>query len=260
MMIEATVQGFGSGTQAITVAFVFLFALSTGVGLWLRKNDVDQITSAQNARQTERNAIARELHDVVAHHMTGIVLQAQAAKLVLPDDTATAVECLDQIEASVRRGLDSIRSVVGSLRTVEHVPYAPVATIDDIRALAGNDGVGPEVTVHISPEVERLPDALIAAIHRIGLEAVSNAKRHASGASGVDVRVEVDETDPTSPEAVVSVVNDGAFVVRRGSGFGLTGIDERVNELGGSFTAGPRPGGGWALEARLAAPRLAARR
>jgi signal transduction histidine kinase len=123
----------------------------------------------------------------------------------------------------------------------------PSASIDDVRELGTNtNGAGLPVSVEIATGVELLTGSVVAAIHRIAQEAVSNANRHAVDASGIDVSVRVVDDD-----ALVVVSNDGAITSHRRNGFGLIGIDERVRELGGTCTAGPQVGGGWSVAACL---------
>jgi signal transduction histidine kinase len=223
------------------------FAATIATGVHSRSIAQRRAEHARATRQSERDAIARELHDLVAHHVTGIVVQAQAARLVAatrPDVTASA---LSSIERAGADALSSMRGMVGALRADwGDAPIAPTATLDDIRELATSDGVALPVVVSLDSAAERLPSSVMASLHRIAIEALTNARRHGAGATTVDVAV------ACGPQHVtLSVTNDGAVVTDRQQGFGLVGIAERIAALGGQFEAGPRPTGGWAVTAVL---------
>jgi len=223
------------------------FAVTIATGVYMRSIEQRRAEVARATRQSERDAIARELHDVVAHHVTGIVVQAQAARLVAaarPDVTANA---LSSIERAGADALSSMRAMVGALRADPgDAPIAPTATLDDIRQLATPASVALPVVVSLDSAAERLPSSVIASLHRIAIEALTNARRHGTGATTVDVAV------ACGPQHVtLSVTNDGAVVTDRQQGFGLVGIAERVAALGGQFEACPRPTGGWAVTAVL---------
>jgi signal transduction histidine kinase len=223
------------------------FAVTVTTGVYARSVEQRRAEDARATRQSERDAIARELHDLVAHHVTGIVVQAQAARLVAaarPDVTANA---LSSIERAGADALSSLRAMVGALRADRgDAPIAPTATLDDIRQLGTSDGIALPVVVSLDAAAERLPGSVMASLHRIAIEALTNARRHGAGATTVDVAV------ACGPEQVtLSVTNDGTVVTARRPGFGLVGIAERVAALGGRFEAGPRATGGWAVTAVL---------
>jgi signal transduction histidine kinase len=228
------------------------FAVTVTTGVYARSIEQRRAEDARATRQSERDAIARELHDVVAHHVTAIVVQAQAARLVAaarPDVTASA---LSSIERAGADALNSMRAMVGALRADRgDAPIAPTATLDDIRHLATSGSIAPRVVVSVDPAAEQLPSSVVASLHRIAIEALTNARRHGTGATTVEVAVGCGPRHVT-----LSVMNDGAVVTDRPQGFGLVGIAERVAALGGQFEAGPRPTGGWAVEAVLPTSRL----
>ncbi len=233
----------------MTVVFGLGVAVAAGVGLYLRWIDADRRRDLDSVRQDERLAIARELHDVVAHYVTGIVVQAQAAQEVWADQPDKAREALVQIEAAGGEALGSMRRLVGSLRGGEDGPLAPAATIDDLRSLAARStAVGLPVRLHLDG-LDELPAEVAPSIHRVVGEAIANAQRHATGATGVDVRLTAQDDELT-----VTVDDDGtaARAPRSGGpGYGLIGMAERTEALGGHFEAGPVGGGGWRIEARL---------
>ena len=229
------------------VASTAPFAIGAVLGGWLRRLDEERETATHAARQDERLALARDLHDLTAHHMAGIALHAQAAQLHLDDDPATARTSLVEIERSVRDALESVRSVVGSLRDGP-AERAPAPDVADLLALEANgDRTGPAVRMDVSPTTATLPAPVRTALHRVALEAIANARRHATGATCASVRVGVEHG-----QAVVEAVDDGrpAGGTTHG-GYGLVGISERVAALGGSVTYGPAATGGWRLVARI---------
>jgi signal transduction histidine kinase len=233
----------------MTIVFGLGMAVAAGVGLYLRWIDADRRRDLDRVRQDERLAIARELHDVVAHYVTGIVVQAQAAQEVWADRPEQAVDALGQIEAAGVEALGSMRRLVGSLRGADEGPLAPAATIDDLRSLAArSSAVGLPVRLHLDG-LEELPSEVAPSIHRVVGEAITNAQRHATGATAVDVRISARDGELTV------VVDDDGNAARstrpNGAGYGLTGMAERTEALGGRFEAGPTEGGGWRIEARL---------
>jgi signal transduction histidine kinase len=225
-------------------------AAAVGAGLYLRRVDDSQIQRTLQARHDERLAIARELHDVVAHHVTGIVVQAQAAKMVVdtrPDATAAA---LGAIENAGAEALTAMRRMVGALREEDAAaPISPAATLDDLRVIAERTtSLGLPVRLHIDGDSAHLPTELAVSIHRVVREALTNAQRHAVGATLVDVAVVI------GAELVRVVVRDNGHAGRPSkdrSGFGITGMAERVSALGGRFRAGPLKSGGWQILAEL---------
>jgi signal transduction histidine kinase len=223
------------------------FAVTVTTGVYARSVEQRRTEYARATRQSERDAIARELHDLVAHHVTGIVVQAQAARLVAAERPDVTADALSSIERAGADALSSLRAMVGALRADRaDAPIAPTATLDDIRQLGTSDGIALPVVVSLDAAAERLPGSVTASLHRIAIEALTNARRHGAGATTVDVAV------ACGPQQVtLSVTNDGAVVTARRPGFGLVGIAERVAALGGRFEAGPRPTGGWAVTAVL---------
>ena len=212
------------------------------------------ITSRQRqegqVRLREREQLARELHDTVAHHVSGIVIQAQAGQAVAAADPARAAEVLGVIETAATRALAEMRAIVGILRDGAEAERAPVPGVGALRALVADPDARPPVTLTLEGELEHLDPAIDAAVFRLVQESLTNARRHAHHATHVDVRVQRDER-----RVRVSVVDDGRTNARAGDGgFGLTGMAERAALLGGTFAAGPRPEGGWAVTAELPYP------
>ncbi|KAB1916513.1 sensor histidine kinase [Micromonospora noduli] len=199
----------------------------------------------------ERTRIARELHDVVAHHMSLIAVQAETAPYRLTDVPAPAAAEFVAIAASARDALTDMRRLLGVLRSETSGPQtAPQPDLTDLGAMVdAARRAGLPVTLDAEPvDDDRVPAPVGLAAYRIVQEGLANAARHAAGAavrvtvrvgrSGLGVRVENSPAD-------VRPTDDG------GSGHGLTGMRERATSLGGTFTAGPLPDGGYAVAAEL---------
>lgn len=200
-------------------------------------------------RNQERVALARELHDIVAHHVSAIAVQAQAGGAVAGTQPEKAVEVLAAIESEASRTLAEMRSMVRVLREEDAVAYAPQPGVADLAALARDDAM-PTVEVSLDESSTGLAGPVDAAVYRLAQESLTNALRHARGATRVriDVRREGDAVR-------LRVTDDGQ--TDSGSvpapGFGLTGMAERAQLLGGALSAGPAPEGGWVVEAMLPA-------
>ena len=194
----------------------------------------------------EREQLARDLHDTVAHHVSAIAIQAQAGTAVASTDPDAAAEVLRIIEGEASRTLDEMRSMVRVLRRDEHASRAPSPGIADLRRLAGPDAGGPVVDVQLTGEVDAVPPTVAAAVYRLAQESVTNARRHARNASRVDVRVDADHAGIR-----LEVRDDGEPVASAPPGYGITGMIERASLLGGTCAAGAAPGGGWAVTAVL---------
>lgn len=241
---------------------LFLLLVSVAAGLYFRARDRERnqtvkaaVTSAQ---QGERMALARELHDVVAHHVTGIVVQAQAALMVAGKNPEVAVPALEKIERSGTEALTAMRTLVGSLRdgtaawTAGNTDMAEQATTDlagDLEGLAENFA-GPPVELDLKLPDE-LPHEVGRSVLRLVQESLTNVGKHAPDASAV--RVLVAETP--SDTLHVRVTDDGSHrpvnPAGGSGGYGLVGMRERVELLGGRFDAGPSGYVGWSVEAWL---------
>jgi signal transduction histidine kinase len=208
---------------------------------------------ARAAVGEERARIARELHDVVTHHVNLVVLQAMAASAQLDRDPEEVREPLRVIERSGREALTELRRLLGVLRDEDgERPLAPQPGVTDVEALVGSARkAGLSVGLAVSGTPRRLPAGLALTVYRIVQEALTNAARHASG-SRVGVRLRYE------PEALdVAVVDTGGAPVEQGAppgGRGLLGMRERVAVFAGTLETGPAPDGGFAVHARLPLP------
>ncbi|UOQ90156.1 histidine kinase [Agromyces endophyticus] len=234
---------------------VAVATLTCTLGVAFRWRAGSRARELDRARLLEREQLARDLHDTVAHHVSAIAIQAQAGTAVARADPAAAAEVLRVIEIEASRTLDEMRAIVRVLRRPDSAAsgrdaapaadLAPLPGIADLRALAAGDG-SPVVDVQLEGDVDALPPVVAATVFRLAQEGVTNARRHARGATRVDVRVLAD-----ADGVRLSVQNDGEPEASAQPGFGLTGMAERAALLGGTCQAGPAPRGGWAVTANL---------
>jgi signal transduction histidine kinase len=201
---------------------------------------------AERAAAAERDRIARELHDIVAHHLSVMVLQAAGARA----SGKAADSALEKIEHSGRQALSETRRLLGVLRDPDDdYGLAPQPGISELAALADSvRTAGLQVNLAINGDQGALPGAVGVSAYRIVQEALTNVLKHA-GPARADVTV-----DCTGKAVAIEVTDDGAgppAVSAHAAGQGLAGIRERVAIFGGELHAGPRPGGGFAVRARL---------
>jgi signal transduction histidine kinase len=207
---------------------------------------------ARAAVAEERARIARELHDVVTHHVNLVVLQAMAASGMLDRDPERVREPLQVIERSGREALTEMRRLLGVLREDDaERPLRPQPGVEDVDTLVSSArDAGLSVGLAVSGTPRRLPAGLALTVYRIVQESLTNAARHAAGSRvGVSLRYEPDAVD-------VAVVDEGGRArddVPRG-GRGLLGMRERVAAFAGTLETGPAEGGGFAVHARLPVP------
>ncbi len=225
---------------------VFLFAAALGAAIRyrtkIRIRDIDQ------AKAREREQLARELHDTVAHHVSGIAIQAQAGRAVAATDPQRAIEALATIEGAATRTLTELRAIVGVLRASQHTDLAPQPGLSEVDLLATDGQERPCVTVALCGELDDLSPAVGAAIYRLAQESITNARRHARHATQVTVTVTGD-----ADRVRLTIDDDGSSPAggRAPAGYGLVGMQERATLLGGTFHAGPTAERGWRVEATL---------
>ncbi|MDN3355969.1 histidine kinase [Actinomadura sp. DC4] len=246
-MTVAPMVRFGSGPSAglLAVPAALLWGGSLAVGLVLRDTDGRRRAALAEARTAERLRLARELHDFVAHHVTGIVVRAQAARVVAT--AGTDAEVFREIEEAGSDALTAMRRLVGMLRTDSQgpPPYAGGIRAAVLDATSKHDGIAPD----LPDELDRLSLApeTVTTVHRVVLEALTNVRRHAPGATDVRVAARVQRD-----ALVVEVVNDGVRgSAGDGGGYGLIGMTERVTALGGTLRAGAESGRRWRITVRL---------
>lgn len=227
------------------VILVFPAVLGALVRSWAtsRRRELDQV------RLREREQLARELHDTVAHHVSAMVIRAQAGRVVAASRPGAAVEALEVIEAEGSRTLAEMRTMVGALRDGEDAGLAPQSGMVDIERLTHSQGGDqPRVEVHLTGDLDDLRPSLGAAIYRITQESITNARRHARHASRIDVLV---TGDADCVRLTVRDDGDAVFPVRAPAGYGVVGMTERASLLGGTLEVGPGPDRGWVVTAVL---------
>ncbi|WP_262849487.1 sensor histidine kinase [Mumia quercus] len=233
------------GTVLVLLVIALAAVFRIRADLWRRQQ--------REIRNQERVALARELHDTVAHHVSAIAVQAQAGGVVAGLHPEKAAEVLAAIESEASRTLAEMRSMVRMLREDEAVAYSPQRGVADLPALARADAT-PTVEVSLDGGLTRLARPVDAALYRLAQESLTNAVRHARSATrvGIDVRREGDAVR-------LRVSDDGQIEPGPAPepGFGLLGMAERAQLLGGSLSAGPAPEGGWVVEAVLPVAALA---
>src|SRR6478735_4410313 len=207
----------------------------------IRFRDIDQV------KAREREQLARELHDTVAHHVSGIAIQAQAGRAIAASHPERAIETLAVIEDAATRTLTELRAIVGVLRASQDTEFAPQPGVAEVEQLATDGQTRPCVEVTLVGEFDDLSPAVGAAIYRLAQESITNARRHARHATQVTVAV-TGEAD----QVRLTIADDGSAAgVRAPAGYGLVGMRERASLLGGTFHAGPAAERGWRVEAVL---------
>jgi signal transduction histidine kinase len=204
---------------------------------------------ADGAITRERERIARELHDVVAHAVTLMVVQAAVAEELLDRDPATARQALASVQHIGRSAVTELARMLHLLREPEvaAAPLPSLATLPDLIAGAGQAGLQVELVEHGAAADAQVPAALQICAYRVVQEAITNAARHSRNPH---VRVVVSR----SPDSVeIEVEDDGGAGPRGepGTGHGLIGLRERVAVFGGTLQAGSRDGSGYRVVARL---------
>ena len=239
------VAGDYTGAVDAVVALVFLL-FPAALGASVRYRSTARLREIDQVKLREREQLARELHDTVAHHVSAIAIQAQAGQTVAPAHPEAAVRALEVIEEAASRTLAEMRSMVGVLRDDEEPDLAPQRGVADIERLARDAAHGPRVDVELSGDLDELRPSVGAAMYRLAQESITNAMRHARHATRIDVSV-AGEDDWVR----LTVRDDGeAKTGGPGPGYGLVGMSERATLLGGTLEAGPSPEG-WTVSAVL---------
>ena len=244
-----TALAAASGTLGELASGAPVLLLPMALGASMRYRARYRLGEHGQMRLREREQLARELHDTVAHHVSAIAIRAQAGRAMAASRPEAAVDALEVIEEAASRTLADMRSLVGALRDGDEAELAPQGGVADLRRLGRNTHGGPAVEVRFAGDLDDLPPLVGAAIYRIAQEAITNAVRHARHATRVDVNVTGDR------ERVRMTVRDDGDAVPSGgerlSGYGLVGMTERAALLGGTLHAGPDDGGGWTVAAEL---------
>jgi signal transduction histidine kinase len=231
----------GGGVVVLFAAMAAGAAVRYRAGARLR--ELDQV------KLLERERLARDLHDTVAHHVSAMAIRAQAGLATAPADPAAATDALRVIEAEATQALAEMRAMVRVLRRGEPADRAPTPRVSDLDQLAGRTRPGPAVEVELVGDVDALPPPVGTAIYRLAQESVTNARRHARHATRIQVQVAVDDA-----AVRLRVSDDGEATAARQAGspgYGLVGMMERAGLLGGTCEAGPAPDRGWTVTAVL---------
>ncbi len=209
-----------------------------------------ELTAAQ-AVALDRVRIARELHDVVAHHVSAMGVQAGAARTVLDADPAAARAALVTVESSAREALTELRQLLETLRTPDaDTPASSTVRVDSLPELIAhaNDN-GLPTTFAVVGEPVGLPELVQVNLYRIAQEALTNARRHGGPDAAADVRLRFEDRF-----VELEVANSGRAHVAGRTGLGIVGMRERAAASGGSLEAGPRGRGGFLVRVRVPVP------
>lgn len=231
----------------IAMSMLVALGLASAAVVYVRLRDSEKRMSMENARHHERLDIARELHDLVGHHVTGIVVLAQASRFTSGAEAGSPADrAFAEIEAAGSETLTSLRRLIGLLRTDPSAAPAP-RLLDIERVVDGLRTTHPSTDLIVDDKIRTswVPPDLAHTIQRLVQEAATNVRRHGDPASRV--RFTVANTGAT----IELTVENHVLHPATGVGFGIVGMRERVDALGGAFTAGPSPDGQWVVRAAL---------
>ena len=242
-----------------SLAGVAVLLLPAALGASVRFRTTSRIREIDQVKLREREQIARELHDTVAHHVSAIAIQAQAGRAVASTSPAAALEALKVIELEASRTLAEMRTMVGILRQTDEPTLAPQPGVADIMLLAQRAGGSPVIDVAPSGDLGDLTPSVDAAMYRLAQESITNAVRHARRATRISVAVAGDRecvrltvTDDGEPSTTSSFPASSTSTGSGSSmGYGIVGMTERAALLGGTLHAGPNRGRGWTVTAVL---------
>jgi signal transduction histidine kinase len=246
--------------DAVTVAaigfglFLTFFVWYIGRRLRIRAEraaqlEREQAAEARRAIAEERTRIARELHDVVAHRVSLMTVQAGAAKTVAAADPESASQAMHEVEKAGRQALDELRHLLGVLRPeAEVAALGPQPGLADVPRLVEQfRAAGLDVSLAMEGAQIDLPARVDLSAYRIAQEALTNVLKHAGPSARTEVRLSTD-----NHHVAIEVLDNGrGGTILPGSGHGIVGMRERALLLGGSLHVGPRPGGGFQVVARL---------
>lgn len=244
----------------ITWAAVLAAPAAVGSAIRSRRQAAEEVRAEQARRAVadERLRMTQEVHDVVGHGLAAIAMQAGVALHVLDRSPERARESLQAIRDTSRDALEGLRSELDQLRepSAEPATRRPTATLHDLAALVGRmRAAGLDLRIEVDPASDAVPDRVALTAYRIVQESLTNVLRHA-GAVHTSVRLTREAGD-----LVVEVLDDGPSAATAGpltvptatgsGGLGIAGMRSRAIGLGGTFSAAPRSGGGFAVLARL---------
>lgn len=238
---------------AFSFMLFFAWAVAAGIGAYLRFQQERRTEAVHSVRRAERLELARELHDLVAHHITGIVVQAQAARTVAEMKPEAVAPALDAIANAGAEALTSMRRLVSVLRAEDEAARTPGTSLGDLRVLTERFSAnGPTVAFEIGYGIDdqTLPPEVMTTLHRVLQESLTNVRRHAPGTGWVEADLRL-----VDGGVLLRIRNFGSAadprISRLGGGFGLVGMAERVEALGGRLYAGPNAEGAWEVTAHF---------
>jgi signal transduction histidine kinase len=273
-------SGGGSGKVGNIAIYAFPPAIAGGLGIRelrrrlavsaanLRQADAEAQAATRAALAAERSRIAAELHDVVTHSVSVMIVQAGAARKILSSSPADAEDALLAVEATGREAMTELRNLLGLLSPRADVPdnalgtrgagggaaaadpaaFAPQPGLGELATLVGRlSAAGLQVGVEVRGEPRPLRSGTDLAAYRVIQEGLTNVLRHAGEATAA---VAIDWAE----DLVITVTDDGRRAPGGPPGRGLLGLRERLALDGGTLVAGPRPGGGWQLRAVIPVP------
>jgi signal transduction histidine kinase len=252
LLANVAVSALTGTTWGDLIGEAAFFVIVLTLALAFRFRARARMRELDRAKLLEREMLARDLHDTVAHHVSAIAIRAQAGLATAASNPDAATDALSVIEAEASKTLAEMRSMVRVLRQGDAPELAPGRTLADIEQLAntaqlaGAGAPGPRVDVRVTGDSGSIPPTVAAAVYRLAQESVTNARRHARNATIIDVFVEVDDGGVR-----LKVTNDGEVAAAVAPGYGITGMMERAILLGGTCESGRAPGGGWVVNAVL---------
>ena len=251
-------------SYVVTIAAIVLTAWALGLSLQSRARYVAGLVEraeeavraadqqAALAAADERARIARDMHDVVAHGLSVIVVQADGARYAAAADPRAVGPALETIAATGRAALADMRRMLGLLRSEPAADARPQPRLADVADLVAEaQAAGARVEAELPPPSATVSDGVALTTYRVVQEALSNVRRHAGPAPAVRVRVGLDGHRPPAVSVLIEDDGRGAASHNDGRGLGLVGMRERVTLHGGEVAAGPIPGGGFRVTARI---------
>lgn len=215
----------------------------------IRHRSQQSATDSRLAEGRARTEIARELHDVVAHSLSVMVVQAEGAQALATKKPEATVKALDVIADTGRESIQEMRRIVGVLRGEAHPTFGPTPSLPQIPDMVA--AAGGRVKLVMPEQLPAVPDTIGLTVYRVVQESVTNFLKHAGPESRATVTV------TTTPKSIgVRVVDDGlgGLAPNDGKGSGVVGMNERVMAMGGTFRAGTRSGGGYEVRAEIPLP------
>jgi signal transduction histidine kinase len=241
-----SIRDYSGVGETIGAMVVFLFP-AVLVAL-VRYATTARLRQTDQIKALERERLARELHDTVAHHVSAIIIRAQAGRVVGQTDSAAALDALEVIEEEAARTLSEMRLMVGTLRGDEEAAFRPQPMLADIQTLA-NTITGPgQVQVQLLGDLGNLPPSVETTVYRLVQESLTNAVRHAKNWRLITIQV---TGNSSGVSMVVSDDGEPSSIAHGVSGYGLVGMEERSALVRGTLTYGANSGPGWFVRAEL---------